>query len=199
MILEGIVTTWNNDRSVNVSPMGPIVELDASGDFDRLTLRPFRTSTTYQNLRRTNLGVFHITDDVWLLAQAAVKRFSGLPEFAETNGAYRGLVLADACRWYGMKVDENDDREPRATMRAAVVERGRFRDFLGFNRGKHAVVEAAILATRVGILPAAEIAAQFVQLKTWVEKTGGEQERRAIALLDEFIRDSLAKAEASRA
>ena len=39
-----------------------------------------------------------------------------------------------------------------ATLHCQVVADGRLRDFLGFNRAKHAVVEAAILATRVAHL-----------------------------------------------
>ena len=67
-IVEGIVTTENDDGSINFSPMGPIVD----ESFNRLWLRPFRTSTTYRNLIRTSVGVFHITDDAELFAQAAV-------------------------------------------------------------------------------------------------------------------------------
>jgi hypothetical protein len=80
MILEGIVTTLNGDRSVNVAPMGPIVD----ETMQTLLLRPFQTSTTYRNLKRTGCGVLHVTDDVLLLAQAAINRLErcahvGLP------------------------------------------------------------------------------------------------------------------------
>ena len=48
MILEGIVTTLNEDDSVNISPMGPLVD----ETFSRFLLRPYQTSTTYKNLKR---------------------------------------------------------------------------------------------------------------------------------------------------
>ena len=54
MILEGIVTTINADGTVNISPMGPIVDAALT----RLELRPFQTSTTFQNLRRTGRACF---------------------------------------------------------------------------------------------------------------------------------------------
>ena len=54
MILEGIVTTINHDGTTNVSPMGPLVD---GPEFDNFTLRPYQTSTTYQNLKRTYQGV----------------------------------------------------------------------------------------------------------------------------------------------
>ena len=63
------------------------------------------------------------------------------------------------------------------------------RDFFGFNRAKHAVVEAAILATRLHLLPLAEVAAEFTKLRVIVGKTGGP---------DEHDRDGLARSQAAR-
>ena len=73
-------------------------------------------------------------------------------------------------------------------MAAEVVHAGHKRDFFGFNRAKHAVVEAAILATRTAFLPAEQIAAEFGRLRVLVEKTGGPDEHAAFALLTEFVR-----------
>ena len=78
-------------------------------------------------------------------------------------------------------------------MEAEVVERGRLRDFCGFNRAQHAVLEAAILATRVERLPADEIFAQLDRLRPLVEKTGGAAEERAWAFLDQFFRARLGR------
>lgn len=182
MILEGIVTTVCVDGRVNISPMGPLV--DAA--MQQLVLRPYQTSTTYQNLKRTGQGVFHVTDDVWLLAQAAVGAPDPMPALLPA-GAVEGFILADACRWYAFRVRELDDRQPRTEITADVVESGRLRDFFGFNRGKHAVLEAAILATRVGILPADQILPEMARLSVLVDKTGGEQERRAFDFLNEHV------------
>ncbi len=70
MILEGVVTTLAADGALNVAPMGP----DVSEGLERFTLRPYRTSTTLRNLDATGAGVLHITDDVVLIAHAAIKR-----------------------------------------------------------------------------------------------------------------------------
>lgn len=182
MILEGIVTTLDADGSLNVAPMGPMVD----ESMQRIVLRPFRTSRTYANLKRHGEGVLHVVDDVWLLARAALGRVEPPPE---TFGAekVRGRVLRDACRWYEFTVVKLDDREDRTTIVAEVVASGRLRDFFGFNRAKHAVVEGAILATRVGILPRQQILDEFQRLAVLVEKTAGEQERRAWRLLDAFV------------
>jgi hypothetical protein len=188
MLLEGIVTTLNEDGTPNIAPMGPIVD----ANFDRLLLRPFQTSITYQNLKRTGEGVLHVTDDVELLAHAAVGTLDPLPPLMPARGVV-GVILADACRWYAFRVESLDDRDERTTITASVVDRGHLRDFFGFNRAKHAVVEAAILATRVGILDRPQILSEFDRLAVLVEKTGGHQERRAFAFLQEYVRAALAK------
>jgi hypothetical protein len=184
-ILEGIVTTLNADGSANISPMGPIVD-DA---LDRLWLRPFQTSTTYQNLKRTGVGVFHLTDDVELFAQAAVDQPDPLPQLRPAEGI-SGVILADACRWFAFEIESLDDSANRTSIVARVVDRGVQRDFLGFNRAKHAVLEAAILATRVHLLDAAEIQAEFARLATTIEKTGATAEHRAFNFLRKYVRQS---------
>src|SRR5882672_3640304 len=94
-LLEGIVTTLNDDGSPHIAPMGPIVDTT----FTRLLLRPFRTSTTYRNLKRTRVGVLHVTDDVDLFARAAVGQLTELPRLLPAT-AVNGVILTDACRWY---------------------------------------------------------------------------------------------------
>jgi hypothetical protein len=182
LILEGIVTTLNADGSPNISPMGPRVDREVTW----LVLRPFRTSQTYQNLRRLNEGVFHVTDDVELIARAAIGQLSDVANLLPARGV-QGVMLVDACRWFAFRVVELDDTQERTTIHCSVVATGTNRDFFGFNRAKHAVIEAAILATRIGILPAKQINAEMERLAVPVEKTAGEQERRAFKLLREYI------------
>ncbi len=187
MILEGIVTTLGPDGGVNIAPMGPIVD----ESMHELVLRPYRTSTTYQNLKRHGEGVFHVTDDVLLLAQAAVGTPDPLPALRPAP-EITGYLLADACRWYAFRVRALDDRQERTQIVADVVASGRQRDFFGFNRGKHAVLEAAILATRVGMLPAEQIQSEMERLFVLVQKTGGPAEHQAWAFLREYLTTRLA-------
>ena len=183
MILEGIVTTLNPDGSPNIAPMGPRVE----PGMRRFVLRPYRTSTTYRNLKTTGEGVLHVTDDVLILARSAI----GLPVDAATRraDAVEGRVILDACRYYEFRVTDLDDREDRTTILAETVAEGRIRDFFGLNRAKHAVVEAAILATRIEFLPLDEIRAEYRKLAVLVEKTGGRAEQAAFSLLDEHVNE----------
>lgn len=183
MILEALVTTLNDDGSVNVAPMGPKVDPSMVA----FVLRPYKTSTTYQNLVRHGEGVLHVTDDVLMLARAAI----GDDPLAQTRPAQvvHGRVIRGACRYYEFRVEEMDDRDDRVTISASTVASGHLRDFFGLNRAKHAVVEAAILATRTRILPLDEIAENFRRLVVLVEKTGGEPEREAFAILSRFVTD----------
>jgi hypothetical protein len=182
MILEGIVTTISAEGVLNIAPMGPIV----TGKMDRLTLRPYQTAQTYRNLKSHPEGVFHVTDDVLLLARSAIGELDKVPDLFPTKRV-RGQVLADACRYYEFRVTEFDDREERTRIEAEVVHSGRLRDFFGFNRAKHAVVEAAILATRTAFLPVEEIQADLRKLEVLVTKTGGEAEHQAFRLLKDHV------------
>lgn len=184
MILEGLVTTLSASGELNVAPMGPRIE----PEMRRFVLRPYRSSTTYGNLKATGDGVLHVTDDVLLLARAAIGLQVDVP--TREAEAVRGRILTTACRYFEFRVVDLDDREDRTTVVAQAVAEGRFRDFFGLNRAKHAVVEAAILATRVEFLPLTEILAEYRKLAVLVEKTGGPDEHAAYQLLLEHIRDA---------
>jgi uncharacterized protein len=179
MILEGVVTTLAPDGSVNIAPMGPRVE---PGDWSSFELRPYRTSRTHANLTALPEGVLHVTDDVLLLARAAVGDVAPPPELKPASEV-RGYILANACRAYEFRAGPFDPDEERPRLRAEVVRVHRLRDFFGLNRAMHAVVEAAILATRTAFLPLGEIEAEFRRLAVLVEKTGGPAEREAFAFL----------------
>ncbi len=127
--------------------------------------------------------MFHVTDDVELLARAAVGTPDPLPPMTPAE-AVQGQILSGACRWYAFRVHSLDDRQERTRIECDVVDRGVLREFFGFNRGKHAVLEAAILATRVEFLPPGEILSQFEELKVPVDKTGGEAERPRLRVLE---------------
>ena len=184
LVLEGIITTLSSEGHVNIAPMGPIV--DPHTQF--MVLRPFKTSTTYKNLKATGEGVFHITDDVLLMARAAIGEVQP-SEHVPVRNAERvtGLILADACRYYELQVASLDDLEHRVTIEVRVVAAGRLRDFIGFNRARHAVLEAAILATRVHLSSPDLILDQMKDLQVLVDKTGNQNEHQAMHELREYV------------
>ena len=99
-------------------------------------------------------------------------------------------MLEAACSWREVEVSAVDATPPRAQIPMRVVHHGTQREFLGFNRARHAVLEAAILATRLHLLPLAEIEAEFAKLQVIVDKTAGPRELDAMALLTEYIRST---------
>ncbi len=183
MIVEGVMTTRSPSGEVNIAPMGPMVD----GDMRQLVLRPFTSSTTYRNLKATGQGVFHITDDVLLIARGAIGAKFGDEAVTRPADVVDGVVLADACRYHEFRVVELDDSTERTHIVAEVVHTGRLRDFVGFNRARHAVLEAAILATRLHLTGAEPVVAEFERLQVMIDKTGGEREQQAMAELRGFV------------
>jgi hypothetical protein len=178
VIIESILTTMNGRGRVNFAPMG--VEWGE----DEIVIKPFLETTTFQNLRETRAAVVNLTDDVMLFARGVIAdaQFPAVPATA-----VRGVVLEAACFWREVEVDTIDDTPPRARVVTRVAHRGTRREFLGFNRARHAVLEAAILATRTHLLPRPQIRDEFARLQVIVDKTAGPREREAMALLTTYV------------
>ncbi len=180
MIVEGIITTLNLQGELNIAPMGPLTDPGLS----RLTFRPFKSSQTYKNLKQHPQGVFHTVDDAELIARSCVGKIEVPTQEAEL---VKGRVLKSACSYFEFRVVDLDDRDERTTIEVEILKRGELKPFFGFNRAKHAVIEAAILASRIGIISDKEIVTGMNHLQTWVDKTGGESEIRAFEFLKDFI------------
>ncbi len=182
MIIESILTTLDSTGAVNCAPMG--VEWGE----ETIVVKPFLDTTTFRNLRATGQAVVNLVDDVMLFAQGAVGTLTAPRGPA---AVVRGVVLEAACSWREVEVTAVDDTPPRSRIVTRVVHRGFRREFLGFNRARHAVLEAAIVATRTHLLPAEEIRAEFERCQVIVNKTGGPREQEAMALLTEHVRMKL--------
>ncbi len=178
MILETIVTSMDLSGAINFAPMG--VEW---GD-EIIVLKPFLETSTFRNVNATRRAVVNITDDAMLFAQGAISS----PQFPWAPATVvKGAVLEAACSWRELEVLTIDPTPPRSRIEAQVVHRGVRREFMGFNRAKHAVLEAAILATRTHLLPAEEIRQEYARLQVLVDKTAGPREQEAMALLTRYV------------
>ncbi len=182
LIIESIVTSLDRAGTVNFAPMG--VEWGE----EAIVLKPFLETTTFRNVRATGTAVVNLTDDVLLFAQSAI----GSPQFPWTPAAaIDGAVLDAACAWREIEAVSIDDAPPRSRIETRVVHRGTRRDFIGFNRARHAVLEAAILATRTHLLPPQQIRDELARLSVAVDKTAGAREREAWELLQGYVAERL--------
>jgi hypothetical protein len=181
VILETIVTTLAEDGGVNCAPMG--VEWDT----EVIVLKPFLETATYRHVVATGAAVVNLTDDVRVFVQGAISsaRCETVPA-----SAVHGAVLADCCSWREVRTISVDSTPPRSRIAMAVVHRGMKREFLGFNRAQHAVLEAAIYATRLHMLARPFVESEMARLQVIVEKTAGAREREAMAVLADFIRSA---------
>ena len=186
MIIETIVTTLAVDGAVNCAPMG--VEWDPGVEPEGIVLKPFLDTATYRNVLATRAAVVNLIDDVFVFARAAISN----PVY-ETMPAtvVRGVVLTDACSWRELEVIAIDSTPPRSRIDTRTVHRGVRREFIGFNRARHAVLEAAIYATRVHLLERSFLLHELERLQVIVNKTAGPREFEAMALLADYIRDAV--------
>jgi hypothetical protein len=181
MIVEAIVTTVAADGTANFAPMG--VEWGE----ETIVLKPFLETATYRNVVATRAAVVNLTDDIRLFARAAISS----PQYESAPATVVcGVVLANCCSWRELEVRSIDSTPPRSRIAAAVVHRGTRREFIGFNRARHAVLETAIYATRLHLLPRPFIESELTRLQEIVNKTAGPDELEAMELLAAHIRNT---------
>lgn len=181
MIIETIISTVDKKGCVNFAPMGIIME------GDDLIIRPYKEAITYQNLLTTRQGVVHITDNVWIFVQSALSN----PQFESFPAEQvQGFVLKDTCYYYEFIISDMDCSKERAKFIAHIVKKGWVRDFIGFNRAKNAIIEAAILATRIKFIEVEKILEKFEEYTIIVKKTGGYQEEQAMRYLIDYVKEA---------
>jgi uncharacterized protein len=178
MIIETIFSSLDENDKPNFAPMGILWGEDS------VIVRPFRTSQTYSNLLSSGHGVANLSDNVLAFVQCALYD-AILPSFPAVT--VPGVVFQDACSWLELAVVAVDGSDERAEFRCRVLHRGRQKDFLGYCRARNAVIEAAIIATRLTLYDrnrAADILKQYMKV---VEKTGSEIEKQAFQLICQYV------------
>ncbi|MDR2219222.1 MAG: DUF447 family protein [Methylobacillus sp.] len=178
MIHETVITTLNPDSTAHIAPFG-VRERDG-----HIIVAPFRPSASLDNMLRARCAVINFTDDVRIFAGALTGRCDW-PVFPATR--ITGHVLAAALAHCELELIaiRDDDTRPELTFR--VAHEVTHRPFRGFNRAQAAVLEAAVLVSRLHMLPPEKIAAETEYLKIAVEKTAGEREWQAWTWLMERI------------
>jgi hypothetical protein len=171
MIHETIVTTTACDGRPHIAPMGARYE----GDF--VILSPFRPSVTLDNIVAGRAAVLNFTTDVRIFAGCVTHCATDWPTLAATRVA--SIRLADSLAHAELELDELRDDKERPVLRMKCVHREDHAPFAGFNRAQAAVVEGAILVSRLFMLPADKVDREMAYLQVAIDKTAGDAERTA--------------------
>jgi hypothetical protein len=178
LIRETIVTTRGPDGQPHLAPLG-IHVLD-----DALMLAPFHPSRTLDNLRREGAACINYCDDVRVFAGA----LTGRREWPVVPcDAIPGHRLRDTLAHVEVAVFRVEEDELRPRFFCRPVHEANHHPFRGFNRAQFAVIEAAILASRLHLLPPEKIDAELAYLAIGLGKTGGPRELEAWEWLMEEI------------
>lgn len=178
MIYETIITTLTKDGGVHVAPMG----IREQEEF--IVIAPFRPSATLDNLMRERQAVINLTDDVRVFAGCLTGRRDWPVQPAR---AVRGGVLCQALAHKEVEVVTVQDDVVRPHFYCRMLYEASHAPFRGFNRAQAAVLEAAVLVSRLHLLPADRIDREIEYLRSAMEKTAGPQEQEAWDWLMERI------------
>ena len=181
-ILEAIVTTRNVGGGWHLVPFGLIAEDDT------FVVAPFRPSPTITNLERHPYLAAAAPADVRVLAGCVTGRRDWPTVPCERID---GTRLAEAYAHAELEAVAMEDDPVRPRFRCRVVHTATHRPFLGYNRAQGAIVEAAILSTRLHMLPPEKIVAEMTYLAIAISKTAGPAEHEAWGWIEEKISAAL--------
>jgi len=170
MINETIITTLNEDGSVHIAPMG------VRREGELFVIAPFKPSTTLQNLERSGQAVINMTDDVRIFAGCLTGHYDW-PTLSASQ--IQGQRLKVALSHIEIEVTRKENDEIRPVFYCAEKHQETHSPFMGLNRAKAAVLEAAVLVSRLHMLADEKIDSEIEYLQIAIDKTASEQELEA--------------------
>lgn len=177
-IVETIVTTINAEGVPHMAPLGLIA------DGERWIIAPFKPSRSLDNLRAVPFAVASHTDDVRVFAGCLTGR-KDWPVWPADK--VKGVVLDGAVSHWELAVEDVSEDEVRPRFACRLVHAGNHRPWEGFNRAQAAVLECAVLVSRLKMLPAEKVEAELAYLEIAISKTAGAREQEAWGWLMERI------------
>lgn len=191
MIRETIVITVDGTGQPHIAPIG-LIEVQG-----RWVIAPFRPSGTLDNLTRVPHAVANYTDDVLVFAGCLTGR-RDWPVVPATK--VPGFRLENCLAHAELTIEEVKDDELRPRFHCRVVHEENHAPFKGFNRAQAAIIEAAILVSRLNMLPQEKIEREIAYLEIAISKTAGPREQQAWDWLMEKVaaHDISLRKEASR-
>jgi hypothetical protein len=178
VITESIITTVNPDGSPHIAPMGVIWQEG------KPVLAPFRPSSTLSNLENRRTAVINLTDDARIFAGGVTGRRDWPTVPADR---INGVRLDCALTHLEIEIEQEIADEVRPRFVCRIVHEAAHAPFRGFNRAQAAVVEGAILVSRLHMLPWDKIEREMAYLTIAVSKTAGPREQEAWGWIVERI------------
>jgi len=178
MIFETIVSTINVEGDAHVTPFG--IRLQEG----LVVISPFKPSATLDNILSTGQAVLNMTDDVRVFAGALTGR--NVWSLVATEKV-KGFRLADTLVHKELKLVKVEDDAVRPQLYLEVVHEVQHKPFQGFNRAQAAVIELAVLVSRLKRLPMEKIRQEMDYLAIAIEKTAGPRELEAWTWLAEAV------------
>ena len=178
MIFETIITSVNLAGKPHLTPFGIRYE------GQNVVISPYKPSTTLGNILTTKCAVMNLTDDVRVFAGAVCKKHH-LPPLQPNN--HEGYRLADCLVHVDLELLEVRDDTTRPQLIMKKIAEFNHQPFAGFNRAQAAVIELAVLVSRLHMLPREKILTELQYLQIAIDKTAGERELDAWSWLIEKI------------
>ena len=163
-IFEGVVTTVSPAGAVHIAPMGVRYQGDA------VVLMPFKPSTTLENIVHTRSAVLNLLVDPRVFAGCVTGRKSW-PTLPAAR--VQGVRLAAALGHVELALTSVSDDSQRPVLHLARVHAQNHGPYLGFNRAQAAVIEGAVLVSRLHMLAPEKVAAEMAYLQIAIDKTAG--------------------------
>lgn len=184
MIYETIVTTTSAQGEIHIAPFG----IQWRDGF--VVISPFKPSATLQNIMGSGCAVLNLTDDVRVFAAAIARKttFSTLP-----IDGFNGHRLQACLAYHTLTLHhvEEDELRPKLWMEVSgTVSSGLFK---GFNRAQAAVIELAVLVSRLHMLPPEKIMRELEYLQIAIDKTAGPHELEAWQWLLDCVNNHMAQ------
>lgn len=178
MIFETIVITTDVAGNPHVTPFG------IQREKNHVIISPFRPSATLDNVLATKSVVVNFTDDVRVFAGALTGRKAWQLKPASL---VQGFVLEDVLAHQELMLVDVLEDNLRPQLIFDIINTINHKPFQGYNRAQAAVIELAVLASRLHMLPVEKIKAEMQYLQIAIDKTAGERELEAWSWLIEKI------------
>ncbi|MDZ4792216.1 MAG: DUF447 family protein [Hyphomicrobiales bacterium] len=180
MIREMIVITQGLDGTPYIAPLGLTL------DGEEWIAAPFKPSRTLDNLRAHPFFTASITDDVRVYAGCLTGR-KDWPTAPTVKIA--GSYLACAIAHQELEVVRVSEDEQRPRFHGRIVHSANHAAAPGFNRAQSAVIELAILTSRLHMLATEKVISEIAYLQIAISKTAGPSEEEAWGWLMERVAD----------